>query len=138
VANKKIRIEKSSLPLVNFENKHLVRYKIVFDKTKSSDWSNIYALSAPAIVTVNGVVRYSSGVIDVIWDNTNRLSSYDIFVKYDLSESYKHHGTTTANNYSVIPKTGASQIYVLIQAASSSKKVSTPNKLLVFEGNVSW
>jgi hypothetical protein len=98
VANKKIRIEKSSLPLVNFENKHLVRYKIVFDKTKSSDWSNIYSLSAPSISTVNGVVRYSSGVIDAIWDNTNNLSSYDIFVRYDLSESYKYHGTTNAHN----------------------------------------
>lgn len=136
MANRKNKIDKLSLPLVNSENKYLVRYRVILDKTKPSDWSNIYSLSAKSVITVNGVVRYSGGIVDVIWENTNALPQYDIFVKYLQSESYQYHGRTNAHNYSIIPQAGKTSMYVLVQAASVQKKPST--LLRVFEGNVSW
>jgi hypothetical protein len=135
MANRKNKVEKQSLPLVNSENKYLVRYRVVLDKTKPSDWSNIYSIPAKAVALVNGVVRLNGGVIDVIWENSNNLTQYDVFVKYQESATYQHHGRTTAHNYSIIPQSGSTIAYVLVQAASTQKKPSAVLK--VFEGNVS-
>ena len=138
MANKKSKIEKASLPLVNFENKYLVRYRIIEDKVKASDWSQIYAIPANPVSVVNGIVKYSSGTVDAIWDNTNNLPLYDIFVKYESTDPYVYHGKTQSVNYSFIPAAGKTKAYVLVQSASVQKRVSTPNLLKVFEGNVSW
>jgi hypothetical protein len=135
MANRKTKIDKASLPLVNSENKYLVRYRVVLDKTKPSDWSNIYSVAAKSVSTVNGVVRVNGGVVDIIWENTNNIPQYDVFVKYVQSNTYQYHGRTTAHNYSIIPQSGQSSAYVLVQAASFQKKPSTALK--VFEGNVS-
>jgi len=135
MANRKTKIDKESLPLVNSENKYLVRYRVVLDKTKPSDWSNIYSIPAKPVSIVNGVVRANGGVIDVIWENANNLPQYDVFVKYLQSGTYQYHGRTTAHNYSIIPQAGQSSAYVLVQSASVQKKPSTALK--VFEGNVS-
>ena len=138
MANKKSKIDKGSLPLVNFENKYLVRYRIIEDKIKASDWSQIYSIPAKPVILVNGVVRNSGGTVDIIWENTNNLPLYDVFVKYDVADPYVYHGKTQAVSYSLIPAAGKTKIYVLIQSASVQKRVSTPNLLKVFEGNVSW
>jgi len=142
MANKKNKIDKSQLPLVNFENKYIVRYRIVEDKIKASDWSHFYAIPAKPVVVVNGVIRHnqigSSESIDIIWENTNNLPLYQIFIKYSNTDSYVYHGQSQSSNYSLILPSGKSAIYVLVQAASVQKRVSTPNLLKVFEGNYSW
>jgi hypothetical protein len=135
VANKKNKIDKSALPLVNFENKYLVRYRVIEDKIRQSDWSQVFAVKAKPVVVVNGVVRYSGGTVDIVWQNDNNLPLYDIFVKYSSTDAYVYHGKTQSQNYSLIPATGKSNIYVLVQSASTQRKVSEPNLLKVFEGN---
>jgi hypothetical protein len=142
MANKKNKIDKSLLPLVNFENKYIVRYRIIEDKVKASDWSMFYSVPAKPVSQVQGVIRHtvvgSSATVDIIWENTNNLPLYDIFIKYNSSDKYTYHGKTQSSNYSLIPAAGKTSIYVLVQAASVQKRVSTPNLLKVFEGNNSW
>ncbi len=141
MANKKNKVDKASLPLVNFENKYIVRYRIVEDKIKSSDWSHFYAIPAKPVVEVNGIIRYTaagSGVVDVTWLNTNELPLYDIFIRYSESDPYVYHGQSASTNYSIILSPGHNLINVLVQAASVQKRVSSPNLLKVFEGSQSW
>lgn len=142
MANKKNKIDKSLLPLVNFENKYIVRYRVTEDKIKASDWSNFYSIPAKPVTVVQGVIKHtvvgSSATVDIIWENSNNLPLYDVFVKYSSSAPYIYHGKTQSSNYSLIPTSGATSIYVLVQAASVQKRVSSPNVLKVFEGNNSW
>lgn len=136
MANKKNKVDKLSLPLVNFENKYLVRYRVVLDKNKPSDWSNIYAIPAKSISLVNGVTKYANGIINVAWENTNDLPKYDIFIKTTSSGTYIYHGSTISPNYTVIPTTGSTYAGVLVQAASYDRIVSSILK--VYEGSDSW
>lgn len=140
MANKKTKVDKLSLPLVNSGNKYLVRYRLVLDKNKNSDWSQIFSIPAKPVIEVSGVTKFNAGTVNVVWENTNQLNSHDVFIKYSDTDQFIYHGTTVSTNYVVIPQVsataGTKNIYVLVQSASNQRKVSAPLK--VYSGTDTW
>jgi hypothetical protein len=136
MANKKITIDKMSLPLVNSNNKYYVRYRIVLDKTKDSDWSQIAVLDGKPVSVVPGVISSAttSGkeVVTITWDKDNNSPTYDVFVAWD-SGTYVFEKNVTTTSYSVIAPDGVSSIGVLVQIGSAQREVSSVLK--VFEGS---
>ena len=135
MSNKVAKVDRSQLPLVNSGNKYYLRYRIVLDKNKDSDWSKIYSIDGKDIVLVTGaistVTTSGSKIINVVWQNTNLAPSYDVFVKWD-SGSYLYLDSTMSASYSIIALSGATTVGVLVQIASAQKQISSALK--VFEG----
>jgi hypothetical protein len=136
MANRKITINKLSLPLVNSDNKYYLRYRIVQDKTKDSDWSQIAVLDAKAVSLVSGVISTTttagSEVVNITWDKSNNSPTYDVFIGWD-SEGYVYEKNVSSTSYSLIAPDGISSVQVLIQIGSAQKTVSSALK--VFEGS---
>ena len=134
MANKKAKIDKSALPLVNSDNKYYVRYRIVLDKTKDSDWSDVIPIDNRPVVLVTGVLDIitvaGKKVINVVWEGTNLSPTYDIFVKWD-AESYVYHGSSVSTSYSVIIPDGKTEVDLLVQAGSAQRTIS--NAVKVFQ-----
>lgn len=134
MANKKAKIDKTSLPLINSDNKYYVRYRIVLDKTKDSDWSEVFAISGKTVVVVEGVtsVVTTAGkkVISLVWGGENSSPTYDIFIKWN-SGSYEYHGSSTSTNYTLIAPDTATSVDIVIQIGSAQKAISA--SLKVFE-----
>lgn len=132
MANKKAKVDKSALPLVNSDNKYYVRYRIVLDKTKDSDWSDVFPISNKTVSIVSGVLDVvtvaGKKVVNVVWEGTNLSPTYDIFVKWD-SESYAYHGSSVATSYSVIVPDGKTAVDVLIQIGSAQRTISESIKV---------
>jgi hypothetical protein len=136
MSNKVAKVDRSQLPLVNFGNKYYLRYRIVLDKNKDSDWSGIYSVDGKNVFLVTGaisaVTTSGSKIVNVVWQNTNLSPSYDVFVKWD-SGSYSYLDTTVSASYSIIAVSGATTVGVLVQVASAQKQISSALK--VFEGS---
>lgn len=134
MANKKIKIDKAALPLVNSSNEYFLRYRIVSTKTKTSDWSEILVVDGKPVTQVDGVVSVSSSgtkkLLNVVWENTNLSPRYDIFVKYD-SQPYVYHGSSTSTSYSIISPVGVTTADVTVQIASAQRALSA--SLSIFE-----
>jgi hypothetical protein len=138
MANRKITIDKLSLPLVNSNNKYYLRYRVVLDKTKDSDWSQVAVLEGKAVSLVPGVISTTttagSEVVNITWDKSNNSPTYDVFVGWD-SGGYVYEKNVSSTSYSVIAPNGVSTIQVLVQIGSAQKVVSSVLK--VFEGSKS-
>jgi hypothetical protein len=135
MANRKITINKLSLPLVNSDNKYYLRYRIIQDKTRDSDWSQVAALDGKAVSTVTGVISFTttaeSKVVTITWDKDNNSPTYDIFIGWD-SAGYAYEKNVSSTSHSVIAPAGATSVQVLVQIGSAQKIVSSVLK--VFEG----
>jgi hypothetical protein len=136
MANRKITIDKMSLPLVNSNNKYYLRYRIVLDKTKDSDWSEIAVLSGKPVIEVPGVISSATTagkeVVTITWDKDNNSPTYDVFLGWD-SGNYVYEKSVTTTSYSVIAPDGTSSVDVLVQIGSAQRVVSSV--LRVFEGS---
>lgn len=99
---KKVTIPRSSLPPVGPDNNYLIRYRIVSeDKNRSSHWSQLYNLSAPAVDPegVGGSVSINDNIVIVTWNpvkSAGEKESYDLFINVDntgwqLKESPSTH-----------------------------------------------
>lgn len=99
---KKVVVPRSSLPPVGPDNNYLIRYRIISeDKNRSSHWSQIYNLSAPAVDPdgVGGRVTINGDIVIVTWNPVNAAGekeSYDVFINADnagwqLKESPNTH-----------------------------------------------
>ncbi len=136
MANKKVTIDKLSLPLVNSNNKYYIRYRVVLDKTKDSDWSQIAVLDGKAVTVVPGVISSvttaGKEVVTITWDKSNNSPTYDVFLSWDTG-AYVFEKNVSSTSYSVIAPDGVSTINVLIQIGSAQKTVSSVLK--VFEGS---
>jgi hypothetical protein len=134
MANRKITIDKLSLPLVNSNNKYYLRYRIVQDKIKDSDWSQIAVLDGKPVSIVSGVVSTTTTagvkVVSITWDKANNSATYDVFLGWD-SGNYAYEKNVSSTNYSVIAPSGASTVKVLVQIGSAQKVISSA--LTVFE-----
>jgi hypothetical protein len=134
VANRKISIDKLSLPLVNSDNKYYLRYRVVLDKTKDSDWSQVAVLDGKAVSVVSGVISTTTTagvkVVNITWDKSNNSPTYDVFIGWD-SGSYVYEKNVSSTSYSVIAPSGASTVKVLVQIGSAQKVASSVLK--VFE-----
>lgn len=139
MANKKAKVDKSALPLVNSDNKYYVRYRVVLDKTKDSDWSGVFQIDNKPVSIVNGVLDIitvaGKKVINIVWEGTNLSPSYDIFVKWD-SGSYAYHGNSVSTSYSIIAPDGAAQVAILIQIGSAQRVVSPAIKVFEDSRNI--
>lgn len=136
MANRKVKIDKLSLPLVNSNNKYYLRYRVVLDKTKDSDWSEVAVINGKAVSIVTGVISVTTTagkkVVSITWEKTNNSPTYDVFLKWDGAE-YEYQENVTAASYSAIAPDGATTVDVLIQIGSAQKAVSSAIK--VFEGS---
>lgn len=136
MANKKAKVDKSALPLVNSDNKYYVRYRVILDKTKDSDWSDVFAIDGKPVVLVNGILDVvavsGSKVVNAVWEGTNLSPTYDIFVKWD-AEEYAYHGSSVSTSYSIIAPAGKSSVDVLVQIGSAQRTISETIK--VFQGS---
>lgn len=134
MANRKISIDKLSLPLVNSDNKYYLRYRVVLDKTKDSDWSQVAVLDGKAVSVVSGVISTTTTagvkVVNITWDKSNNSPTYDVFIGWD-SGSYVYEKNVSSTSYSVIAPSGASTVKVLVQIGSAQKVASSVLK--VFE-----
>lgn len=132
MANKKAKVDKSALPLVNSDNKYYVRYRVVLDKTKDSDWSDVFSIDGKPVLLVSGILNVvnvsGSKVVNVVWEGTNSSPTYDIFVKWD-AEEYVYHGSSVSTNYSIIVPSGKSDIDVLVQIGSAQRTISAAIKV---------
>lgn len=132
MANKKAKVDKSALPLVNSDNKYYIRYRVVLDKTKDSDWSDIFSIENKPVILVNGVLDIitvaGNKVINLVWEGTNLSPTYDIFIKWD-AEEYVYHGSSTSTNYSVIVPSGKNVVDILVQIGSAQRAISAAIKV---------
>lgn len=136
MANRKITIDKLSLPLVNSDNKYYLRYRVVLDKTKDSDWSEISVINGKTVAVVTGVISSTTTagkeVVNITWGKDNNSPTYDVFIGWD-NGGYVYEKNVSSTNYSLIAPDGISSIQVLIQIGSAQKVVSSVLK--VFEGS---
>ena len=136
MANRKITIDKLSLPLVNSDNHYYLRYRIVLDKTKDSDWSEIAVIPGKPVVMVAGVVSVTTTagkkVVSITWDKDNNSPTYDVFIGWN-STSYTYEKNVSTTSYSVIAPDTATTANILVQIGSAQKTVSAVLK--VFEGS---
>lgn len=130
MANKKIIIPKYQLPSTNSNNDYLVKYRLVADRTKASDWSTIEVVSNATVNLSSIVPSYNSTtkVISLVWQPSN-TNTYDVFVKYGTGQ-FAYVGSTPATNYSVIVPDGVTaNATALIQAGTTSHTVSPSLKV---------
>lgn len=136
MANRKITIDKASLPLVNSNNKYYLRYRIVLDKTKDSDWSEIAVVNGKTVSVVPGVISSATTagkeVVTITWDKDNNSPTYDVFLGWDEGP-YVFEKNVSSTSYSAIAPDGISSVNVLIQIGSAQRVVSSVLK--VFEGS---
>lgn len=136
MANRKITINKLSLPLVNSDNKYYLRYRVVLDKTKDSDWSEISVINGKTVSVVTGVISSTTTagkeVVNITWGKDNNSPTYDVFIGWD-NGGYVYEKNVSSTNYSLIAPDGISSIQVLVQIGSAQKIVSSALK--VFEGS---
>ena len=139
MANKKAKIDRSALPLVNSDNKYYIRYRILLDKTKDSDWSDVLSIDNKPVVEVSGILDVitvvGKKVINAVWEGTNLSPIYDIFVKWD-AENYVYHGSSVATSYSIIVPDGKATVDVLIQIGSAQRTVSAAIKVFQHSRNI--
>lgn len=132
MANKIVKIDKSSLPLVSSTNKYFVRYRVVSDKIRNSDWSEIFEISGKDIIQVDGVVTLvttaDKKIINLVWENTNSSPIYDIFVSWS-GGSYSYHGSSVSTSYGIIAPSQASSVDITIQIGSAQKQLSSTLKI---------
>jgi len=137
MANKKAKVDKSALPLVNSDNKYYVRYRVVLDKTKDSDWSDVFSIDGKPVVSVTGLVNVvtvsGKQAINIFWDGINQSPQYDIFVKWDGGQ-YAYNGSSVSTSYNIIvPPDVTTSAGILVQVASAQRLISEDIK--VFEGS---
>ena len=99
---KKVVVPKSSLPSVNDNNEHLVRFRIVSDdRNRYSQWSPIYLVSGTSVQAVDADSFTSGRIVTIAWSDAQDRGTYDIFVKFDNGE-YTYQGTASSTQYSFI------------------------------------
>jgi hypothetical protein len=132
MANKKIVIPKGQLPSPTSDNSFLIKYRLIADRTKASDWSTTEVVKNVSVASSAIVPSYSSTtkILSVVWQPSN-ANLYDVFVKYGSSETFTYAGSTMATNYSIIvPEANwSSTAVVRVQSNTSSHEIS--NSLLV-------
>jgi hypothetical protein len=139
MANRKITLDKLSLPLVNSNNKYYIRYRVVLDKIKDSDWSQIAVLDGKPVSIVNGVITVATTagkkVVSITWDKDNNSPTYDVFIKWG-SQDYEYQKNVPTTSYSTVAPDSATAVGVLIQIGSAQKVVSSV--LTVFEDTLAY
>ena len=139
MANRKITLDKLALPLVNSNNKYYLRYRVVLDKIKDSDWSQIAVLDGKPVSVVNGVITITTTagkkVVSITWDKDNNSPTYDVFLKWG-NEDYEYQKNVPTTSYSTIAPDSATTVGVLIQIGSAQKVVSSV--LTVFEDTLAY
>lgn len=99
---KKVIVPKSSLPSVNDNNEHLVRFRIVSDdRNRYSQWSPIYLVSGTSVQEIDADSFTSGRIVTIAWSDSQDRGTYDIFVKFDNGE-YAYQGTASSTQYSFI------------------------------------
>jgi len=134
---KKVIIPKSSLPSVNENNEHLIRFRIVSeDRNRYSQWSPIYLVSGTAIQEIDADSFAVGRIINIAWSDAQNRGTYDIFVKFNNDE-YIYNGTASATQYSfIIPdRVPAITTFRYVIQVSGVNQTYTPS-LVLYESEV--
>ena len=147
---KKVVIPQQTLSDISTSGEYFVRYRVVSDDdVVSSEWSPKQKMTAATIYSILGVAnqgaisvphKLQASVDEVYmmlsWNTPTelKLSSFDVFVKWD-SGSFTYLETTTSDSITAfIPTspTRPSTATFHIQIASSTKEVSTSPYIQLF------
>jgi hypothetical protein len=146
---KKARIPVSDIPIVDAENKYIIRYRVISeDKNRVSHWSQFLKIPGPPInpVGYTGAINVSIEDISISWFDSPRRGAYDIFIRYGNALNpltpavitwgqYAYSGTSTSQSFVVLNgPTTAGFIGVLVQVSGNK----TINSLLkIYEDSAS-
>jgi hypothetical protein len=131
---KNVIISQETLPGVDAQNKHYVRYRIISeDKNRVSEWSPIYNINGIKLPEEmeEGSVSVSGEFIVVRWSNIRPIQAFDIYVKYDAGD-YAYVGSSSNNTYSFVKNSSASAVSVSVHPKSSIKTYS--DKTSIYTG----
>lgn len=130
---KKVVIPKASLPSVNSNNQYIVRFRIISeDKNRYSEWSPKFLLNGSEVLEIDSDYVVSGRVVTIVWDDPDRRSAYDIFVKID-GAAYVYHGSSSSTTYSFINQATTTLQYAI--QVQSIDKVYNP-ALRIYESEI--
>jgi K+-transporting ATPase A subunit len=134
---KKAVIDRSKIVEVNPLNEILVRYRVIFDKTKYSDYSMVYPVKNLQVrQDTDAKAVLSNGRIQINWSNINNFTNYDLYVKYSGETDYVYLSRTSGISYNFVPAAGKTASKVWVQLACTSK-VAPTERIRVSEITVS-
>ncbi len=121
-----------NMVIKNDQVQYLVRYRIISeDKTRTSEWSPIYHLSAGTVAEKFGDTEIqvhmsiSGGNVNVVWDNIPDFTGYsiDIYVEYSNDPGeYLYSGTASGNSYSFLePESPVTVTDIALQVSTTVK-----------------
>lgn len=126
---KKVRIPKADLPPLIELTSRTSGYKVMFrivskDTNAVSHWSRIYDITVTGNVSEDVVnsIEVTQDAVSLYWLTSSTLlnKSYDVFVKWSNS-SWEYADTVSNNYYSLIKRTGATNVQFIVQYATSEK-----------------
>jgi hypothetical protein len=127
---KKAKIPVSQIPIVDSQNRYVIRYRIVSeDKNRTSHWSQFLKVLGPPIdPDTAGAITVTINDITANWYDYPARGSYDIFVRYgsgvSLEEavwgSYEYSGSSPVQSYTFLNSpTTDSYVGVLVQVSGN-------------------
>jgi hypothetical protein len=120
---KKAVIDRSKIVEVNPQNQILVRYRVIFDKTKYSSYSMVYPVANLEVIQDNDAkATLSAGRIQANWSNINNFINYDVYVLYANETVYNYVGRTSGLSYNFVPTAGKTASKVWVQLACTKKE----------------
>lgn len=127
---KKAVIDRSKIAEVNPQNQILVRYRVIFDKTKYSAYSMVYPVAnLDVLQDTDAKATLSAGRVQVNWSNINNFINYDIYVLYANESVYSYLGRTSGLSYNFVPTSGKTASKVWVQLACTKKEPVTGIKV---------
>lgn len=108
----KVIIKKEDLPPISVDDTgYNLRVRLISqDRNRSSFWTPLITIEAPAVNPIQYVIKKESigtKTLNIIWDDTQNNKEYDIYVKWymspgDVDAEWVYKGSTLSNNYALI------------------------------------
>lgn len=132
MANKKIIISKDQLPNPTSDNSFLIKYRLIADRTKTSDWSTTEIVKNVSVASSQIVPSYNATtkILSVVWQPSN-TNSYDVFVKYGDATTFQYAGSTISTNYSIIVPEASWTSSAIVRVQSTTQSHTISDSLLV-------
>lgn len=125
-----------NMVIKNDQVQYLVRYRIISeDKTRTSEWSPIYHLSAGTVAEkfagtqIQLHMKTSGSNKIIVWDNIPDFTGYalDIYAEYsDNPGDYLYSGTATGNTYTFLAPTDPVTVTDIALQVSAATKEYNP------------
>jgi hypothetical protein len=130
----KVIIKKEDLPPISVDDiGYNLRVRLISqDRNRSSFWTPLVTIEAPAVNTINYVIKKDSSgtkTLNLMWEDTQNNREYDVYVKWYMSSgdpnaTWTYKGSTFSNNYSLIDP-GAHSYQASVQTITYPKIYSS-------------